>query len=111
MGPSVEIFIGDTKTLLIDVIGVDGEPLSLAGASIRFGLARRPGHARLIEKSDADDITVVDEDAGSISIALESADTAELVPGTYWYEVEVAISITSATVLQGMATLKKTILT
>ena len=79
---------GDTVQLELTVTK-DGEPVNLAGMSIRFAIADSTGTIASTEDSGSDiTVTVTDAEAGEYVVRIESALTATLL-GTYRYQSEI----------------------
>lgn len=79
---------GDTVQLELTVTR-DGEPVNLAGMSIRFAIADSTGTIASTEDSDSEiTVTVTDAEAGEYVVRIESALTATL-RGTYRYQSEI----------------------
>lgn len=79
---------GDTAQLKLTVTR-DGEPVNLAGMSIRFAIADSTGTIASTEDSGSDiAVTVTDAAAGKYVVRIEPALTATLL-GTYRYQSEI----------------------
>lgn len=79
---------GDTVQLELTVTR-DGEPVNLAGMSIRFAIADGNGTVASTEDSGSDiTITITDAAAGEYVVRIEPALTATLL-GTYRYQSEI----------------------
>jgi len=95
---------GDTVQLELTVTR-DGEPVNLAGMSIRFAIADNTGTIASTEDSGSEiTVTVTDAEAGEYVVRIESALTATL-RGTYRYQSEIEDSSDGiATVADGYIT-------
>jgi hypothetical protein len=94
---------GDDVRLEVTVTDEDGSAVDLSGATVVWGLARRPtADAALVEKStDTGGITITDAASGEFAIEVEATDT-EGLEGTFYHEAELTDSGGSvSTVLTG----------
>jgi hypothetical protein len=69
---------------------VDGAPIELAGGSARYALARAPDLSVLVVKESTtpgDDLNLLVD--GVVEVNVTAAETATLVEGTYYHEVQV----------------------
>lgn len=81
---AVRVMQGDTYHQPYE-LWLNGEPLSLAGATIRLAIRRAPGRGKLVVNR-----TILADDAagGKFTVLVAASETAEML-GEYYYEVEV----------------------
>lgn len=82
-----ESFSGDTAVFNMTVMDQDAVAKDITGASVRFVMARKPGHTPLVDISTGAGITITDAVNGLLTITIPSAAT-EPLSGAYAYEVE-----------------------
>lgn len=86
---------GDSAIINVTIGDGSGSSKDLSGSSVTFRLSVNRGGTILIEKTEADDINIVDAANGELEIVFEPSDTADLgTPNgrTYIYEIEVTDS-------------------
>jgi len=81
---AVRVRQGDTYCQPYE-IWLNGQPLSLVGATLRLAIRRAPGRGRMVVEQ-----TISPDDAagGKFTVVVAAAHTAEML-GEYYYEVEV----------------------
>jgi hypothetical protein len=87
-----EIWAGEYKEITITVLDAAGNPEVLTGATASWVLKKRPDASlpALVSKShDHGAEVLVPETEGKVKIVLDSDDTADLAPGTYYHETQV----------------------
>jgi hypothetical protein len=103
-----EIFSGDTKIIVVDVVEGSGNPINLAGASLlEWVLKRAPGaKLPLIRKVIDSGITVTDASVGRFEIFLDAQDTEKL-GGTYYHECDLIDALGNrSTIFYGYVVIK-----
>jgi len=87
-----EIWTGEYKEITIAVLDTAGNAADLTAATARWVLKKRPDGSMpaLVSKSHEHGAEVLmPETDGKVKIVLDSADTVDLAPGTYYHETEV----------------------
>ena len=87
-----EMWAGEYKEITIAVLDAAGNAADLTAATARWVLKKRPDGSMpaLVSKSHEHGAEVlVPETEGKVKIVLDSDDTADLAPGTYYHETEV----------------------
>jgi len=85
------MFKGDHRTFLLTVKDQNGVVVDITGATIIFSLKADPTNATaLVEKisTDINEIEITNPTQGEAEIYLIPADTSDLEPGIYFYDVE-----------------------
>lgn len=92
IGP-MNVFRGDSLSLLLTVTDDEDERVSLTGKTIQLGIAATVGGELLVSKTVGSGITLADQDAeeteGQATIALSTSDL-DRAPGLYWLGVVVS---------------------
>lgn len=91
----LRIYQSEHRTLSITVTDAEGEAFDLTGFDVDF---RAVAGETVIEKSDADGITVTDAAAGELEVELLAEDLATV--GRYTAELRLSSDDTTVTVLQ-----------
>ena len=82
------MYQGDDVRLGVTLVDAAGVPVSLVGATLKWGIAKKASDGTpLLLKTIGSGITVLDPAAGSFEVALVPADTQSYV-GDYYHEVE-----------------------
>lgn len=104
------MWAGDTKTLSISVQNSAGNAQDITGATFNWALKIATGNRRtLLTKSSSDGITITNATAGTLTVAIVTADTRSL-KGTYTHELEMTDSAGNiSTVLTGTVTINESI--
>lgn len=87
MAADVEMVQGDTLALDFAIVDGAGAAVDLAGATIRWQLARSVRATALIEKAIGSGVTVTDDAGGLFTVMLEPEDT-QAITGSFYFEVE-----------------------
>jgi hypothetical protein len=87
----IEFTAGDDIVLPVSVYQADGStPLSIVGATVNWGLAKKVTTEALVSKNTANNgITVTDAANGKCNIYVTHTDTANIKGGSYYHEVEI----------------------
>jgi hypothetical protein len=95
-GKYVELFTGDSKAFMVNVVDDNGNAIDLTGASVIWQLAANnwksdPTAMALLVKdsTNAGEILLA---AGSFTVNIASGDTAGMTEGTYYQEAQVTLS-------------------
>lgn len=106
-----QIPAGDTFKLNFDVVGADGLPAALAGATVRWAMAAKAvDPAPLLTKTSADGITLDNDVLGRFVVSLSSDDT-DRPAGDYFHQATVSFADgTVSTVLRAYLTILETLL-
>ncbi|MEJ0015715.1 MAG: hypothetical protein WDN25_03965 [Acetobacteraceae bacterium] len=89
-GQNFTLVAGDTVRLAFTAYDSDGTtPLDLAGATIKWQLARDEAGPALISKQTGSGITVTNAAGGTFVVAIAPADTAAITAGGYYHETQV----------------------
>lgn len=92
---NVDIYAGDARTLNLAARDYSNDIKDISGLTLTFRVGP-PGFDAVFEKA----CTIVSAAAGTFTVALVAADTAELA-GDYTYQVRAASGATETTVLSG----------
>lgn len=97
---------GDNETYDLTVVLPDGDPVNLTDATLWFTVKKNkaePDAAALITKTTEANagITLANQstDPGEAAIVVLPEDTAKLVPGTYYFDVQMKSAIGTITTL------------
>jgi hypothetical protein len=86
----IEIYAGDTKSIVLTVLNTDGSAKDLTDASIIWVIFDENTEEVLVEK-DETEMTPIDIPNGIIGITLLSADTENIRPAP-WYRHECEVT-------------------
>lgn len=101
-GQNFDIYLGDSKQIIITVYDETGAILPLDGYDITWVLYKLTSKQIVLTKTLGAGITVPTPANGQILIDIQPADTENLVPNTYLHECEISTSPTDvATVTTG----------
>lgn len=98
---------GDTTTIVV-AITADGAPMDITDYTVRFVVKRDyTSVVAVITKTTSSGIVLTNPTAGELTITLAPADTEDLSPGTYYYDLELTSSTGSVgTYLWGKLTIE-----
>ena len=105
-----ELHAGDDFNIDVTVNDSDGTAVDITGATIIFGLSLVARGETILDKDTTNGITITNGPSGLFRIALLAADTANLIPRKYYYEIKVVLSGVRDTVLFGPFDLRDSIL-
>lgn len=98
-GEDITHWCGDSRTITIPVLDVNGAAVALPGATARWWMgknARATGDNVYVQKSTSDGIAITGPatvggvaNVYSLSITLDPEDTEDLKPGSWYHEAEV----------------------
>lgn len=103
---NLEIIRADNITWEMTVVNIeDGLAVNIAGASMTFSVKEKIGDATvLITKTDSSGIVIDGDQAtntGKFQLSLMPADTDNLDPGTYKFDIEIILSTRTGTIARG----------
>ena len=96
-----QMFAGNTRVVRIAVKGETGAPVDITGGTVKWILARTMTGAPLVEKATGAGVELVNPAAGTFSVTLDPADTADLEDGVYYHEAEVTLDGAISTSVSG----------
>ncbi len=81
---------GDSLVVAIALVDSDDVAITLAGGTLRFGMAHSPnaGASLITKSSPASGIVIDDAPNGLATLTVLPADTASLPSGRYYYELQ-----------------------
>ena len=97
----IKMFKGDHRDLEVTLSWPDGDPVDLTDAEIRFTVKEKlkdPQSAAKITKANAaaggsdDEIKIINAAGGRLDVYLVPADTEDIDPATYQWDIEVILS-------------------
>jgi hypothetical protein len=105
------MYQGDDVRLGVTLVDAAGLPVSLVGATLKWGIAKKAiDGVPLLLKTIGSGITVLDAVGGSFEVALTPSDTQSLV-GDYYHEVELTDAASKRlTVLTGKVQIAPTLI-
>lgn len=97
------MYRGDDRTFAMTAT-LNGAPLNITGATIKFTARRDPGSAAVISKQTGSGITITDGPNGAFSVTIAAADTSGFTvdEGLIW-DVEITIGGARRTVPESAA--------
>lgn len=99
------MYRGNSKTIEVAITDSDGDAVDVSTAqAIAYGIFAPTGGVSLVTKTLADGVSVV---TSTVTVALESEDAEELIPGIYIHELKIIDSAGKpTTALQGTIALR-----
>ena len=85
----MEMYRGDTKAYTLSFTNGNGEPQSIVGWKVYFTMKQNPNQSDEKAALKVDVTSHDDAPNGKTSIHLSSTLTDKLVPGTYYYDIQV----------------------
>ena len=106
MTATFELIAGDDAALVVTVTDpATDQPVSLAGATVRWGLFALSGAAVVEKTSPSAGVTINDAASGVFEVQIAGADTQDLA-GDYRHEAEVtSAGGAKSTVVQGIVSI------
>lgn len=102
VGQNFDLYLGDTKQIIITAYNEAGGILPLAGYDITWVVYKSTTKAIVLTKTLGAGITVPTPSNGEIVIDILPVDTMNLIPNTYLHECEISTSPTDvATITTG----------
>lgn len=98
------IIRGDTETLDVAVVDEDtGEAVDISGASLWWYVKREStdDDDDAVIAKDPSDITIAPGAGGTATVAIDEADTADVVPGVFFWELQIVLGGATRTLAGG----------
>jgi hypothetical protein len=103
------IYKGEQKTLLVDIVDDDDEPVNVSGCTILYHVAKTRASAQNIIEKGSPDVTVSGDDSNTVNIPFIHADTSEQEDGIYYHELRITNEEADLVVMTGLLVIDSSI--
>lgn len=107
---NISAWIGDDFVITLTVYNIDGDEVNITNLNDALWVLKRHGASEtsFVSKTLGAGIAIIDGPGGVLTVTVDAADTADLVPGIYYHEIRIVDSSNLiTTIMSGTMTLNQ----